>query len=125
MQPFSSAPHHDILLLLVQIACLLTCARLLGEMCVRAGQPAVLGELGAGILLGPSLLGGFIPAVGEHLIPSTATQGYLLEVVSMLGAIFLLLITGLETDLTLIRHHLRTAMGVSAGGLVCTLQSRI
>jgi Kef-type K+ transport system membrane component KefB len=45
-------------------------------------------------------------------------QGYLLEVVSLIGAMFLLLITGLETDLSLIRRHARTAIGVSFGGIL-------
>ena len=109
MGTFGAAPHHEILLLLIQLAVLLATARLLGEVCLRYGQPAVIGELGAGILLGPSVLSGLIPIIGEHIVPHTKTQGYILEVVSMLGALFLLLITGLETDIPLIRRHLRTA----------------
>lgn len=120
VQPFTAASHHDVLILLVQIAVLLFTARAFGEIVQRFGQPTVVGELAAGIILGPSLLSGLVPFVGEWLIPQTATQGYLLEVVSMLGAMFLLLITGLETDLTLIRRHARTAVGVSLGGITFT-----
>ena len=123
MGTFGAAPHHDVLLLLIQLAVLLACARLLGEVCLRYGQPAVIGELGAGILLGPSVLSGLVPVIGEHIVPHTETQGHILEVVSMLGALFLLLITGLETDIPLIRRHLRTAMGVSVGGITCTFLS--
>lgn len=123
MQPFVAAPHQDVLLLLVQIAVLLFSARALGEIAQRLGQPSVVGEILAGIMLGPSLLSGLFPAIGEWVVPQTETSGYLLETVSLVGAMFLLLITGLETDLALIRRHARTAMGVSAGGILVTFSS--
>lgn len=121
--PFTAAPHHDVLLLLIQIAVLLAAARLCGEIALRLGQPSVVGEISAGILLGPSFLSALWPWFGEHLVPQTAIQGHLLEVVSMIGAMLLLLITGLETDVTLIRRHARTAAGVSFGGIVTTFAS--
>src|SRR5512135_3862751 len=105
MGPFSAAPHHDVLLLVIQIAVLLLAARALGELAQRWGQPAVVGEILAGIALGPSGLSGALPLVGEWLLPHRQVQGYLLEVISLIGAMFLLLITGLETDLPLIRRH--------------------
>jgi len=118
--PFTSAPHHDILLLLVQLCLLLITARLLGEAAQRLRQPAVVGEILAGVVLGPSVLGN-LPAVHRWTIPAPGVSGYLLEEVSLLGAMLLLLITGMETDLRLIRTHARTAMGVSLGGIITTL----
>jgi Kef-type K+ transport system membrane component KefB len=118
MEIFTAAPHHDVLLLLVQIAVLLAAARTGGEIAQRLNQPAVVGELLAGIILGPSLLGGFIPAIDRWIIPNPGLPGNLLEVISMLGAMFLLLITGMETDLALIRRHARSAIGASVGGIV-------
>lgn len=118
MAPFTAAPHHDVLLLLLRAALLLIAARAMGEIAQRLKQPAVLGELLAGILLGPSLISGVVPALGHVIIPQSQLQGYLLEVVSMLGAIFLMIATGLETDLALIRRQARTAIGVSLGGII-------
>ncbi|MBD0319255.1 MAG: cation:proton antiporter [Gemmatimonadetes bacterium] len=118
MQAFTAAPHHDVLALVIQIAVLLLVARVLGEVAQRLRQPAVVGEILAGIILGPSLLSGFFPAVGQWVVPHNQVGGYLLEVVSLFGAMFLLLITGLETDLQLIRRQARTALGASLGGIV-------
>jgi Kef-type K+ transport system membrane component KefB len=123
MGPFTAAPHHDVFMLLLQVAVLLLAARAMGEAAQRLGQPAVVGEILAGIVLGPSLLSGLFPVVGEWILPQNEVQGYLLELVSMIGAIFLLLITGLETDLALIRRHARTAIGVSGGGILVTFAS--
>jgi len=120
---FSSASHHDVLILVIQIAVLLLVARLLGELFVRMGQPSVIGEILAGIVLGPSILSGAVPFLGEFIVPQTEVQGYLLEVISLLGAMFLLLITGLETDIKLIKRHARTAIGVSFGGISITFLS--
>ncbi len=120
---FTAAPHHDVLKLVFQIGILLFTARALGEIAGRLKQPSVVGEILAGILLGPSLLSSAFPALGHWIVPDTEVQGYLLEVVSLVGAMFLLLITGLETDLRLIRRHARTAIGVSLGGILVTFSS--
>jgi Kef-type K+ transport system membrane component KefB/nucleotide-binding universal stress UspA family protein len=120
MDIFSAAPHHDVLMLVFQIAVLLLAARTLGEIAQRLGQPSVVGEILAGIILGPSLLSTAIPLVGEWVIPQNEVQGYLLEVIALIGAMFLLLITGLETDIKLIKRHAKTAIGVSFGGITLT-----
>ena len=120
MEVFTSAPHHDVLMLVIQVAILLLAARTLGEIAQRMGQPSVVGEILAGILLGPSLLSSLFPEFGNMIIPQNEVQGYLLEVVSLLGAMFLMLITGLETDVKLIKRHARTAIGVSFGGISIT-----
>ena len=116
--PFAAAPHDDVLAFLVQVGILLLTARVLGTVAQRLGQPAVLGEILAGVVLGPSFLAGFVPGIEEWVIPQTEAQGHLLELVGLLGALFLLLLTGLETDLALIRHQAKTAAAVAAGGLI-------
>jgi len=96
-------PGHSILTLLLQLAMLLTLARVLAELMRRVGQPAVIGELLAGILLGPTVLGHFSPELFLRLFPADMAQYHLLEVISWLGMILLLLLTGLETDLRIVR----------------------
>src|SRR5690625_6531674 len=123
MEIFSAAPHDDILMLVFQVAVLLLAARTCGEIAQRLGQPSVVGEILAGIILGPSLLSGLFPFIGDLVIPQNEVQGYLLELVSLMGAMFLLLLTGLETDIQLIRRHARTAISVSFGGIVVTFSS--
>jgi Kef-type K+ transport system membrane component KefB len=120
METFTAASHDDVLRLVVQVALLLFAARTMGEVARRFGHPSVVGEILAGILLGPSLLSSVAPMVGGFIVPQTPVQGYLLEVVAMIGAMFLMLITGIETDLALIRRHFRTAIGVSVTGMTFT-----
>src|SRR5919197_6747368 len=117
MEPFTSPPHHNVLVLVIQIGVLLFTARALAELAQRFNQPAVVGEILAGIVLGPSLLSGFFPFIGEWLTPEKGLPGYLLEVVSLISVMFLLLLTGLETDIPLILRHARTAIGTAFGGL--------
>ncbi len=123
MDVFTAAPHHDVLMLVVQVATLLIFARACGFVARSWGQPAVAGEILAGVILGPSFLSTLIPAVGYWVIPQNEVQGYLLEVIGLLGAMFLLIITGLETDLPLIRRHAKTALGVASGGLILPFAS--
>ncbi|HEY5890226.1 MAG TPA: cation:proton antiporter [Acidimicrobiia bacterium] len=115
---FGAASHDDVLKLVVQIAVLLFAARLMGGLARKLGQPSVVGEILAGVALGPSLISGMFPAVGRWIVPQTEVQGYLLEVVALIGVMFLLIITGLETDLRLIKRKATTAIGVAVGGLV-------
>jgi len=118
MHTFSAAPHHEVLVVLLQLAVLLFAARSFGELAQRLDQPSVVGEIVAGILLGPSVLSSAFPVIGHWIVPQEEVQGYLLELVSLIGAMFLLLITGLDTDVPLIRRHARVALGTAAGGLI-------
>ncbi|SEQ35055.1 cation:proton antiporter domain-containing protein [Natrinema salaciae] len=110
--------HHELLLVIVQLTLLLFVARALGEAFSRIGQPTVVGELFAGVLLGPSVLGLVVPGVYESLFAVSESQFHLLEVISWLGLILLLIVTGLETDIDLIVSKGRTAVILSLGGIV-------
>lgn len=115
---FEAASNSEVMRLAAQVAVLLLSARLLGSLAQRLGQPGVVGEILAGVVLGPSLLSGLVPAVAEWIVPQTPVQGYLLETVALVGVMLLLVVTGLETDLALIRRRIRVAFGVAVGGLV-------
>jgi Kef-type K+ transport system membrane component KefB/nucleotide-binding universal stress UspA family protein len=118
MDVFSAASHDEVLQLVVQVALLLAAARLLGGIAQKLNQPSVVGEILAGVILGPSLLSGIFPTLGQWIVPQTEVQGFLLEAVALIGVMFLLVVTGLETDLDLIKRKAKTAIGVATGGLV-------
>lgn len=113
--------NQEILPLLIQISVLLFTARLFGEFAQRLGQPAVLGEILAGIFLGPSLLGNILPQLHGWVIPDSEIQNISLDIITLIGASFLLLITGLETDLQLIKRHAKKTFGIALGELPFSL----
>jgi Kef-type K+ transport system membrane component KefB/nucleotide-binding universal stress UspA family protein len=117
-QPLS---HEATLLFLGQLTLLLGVARLLGELMRRLDQPAVIGELLAGLLVGPSVLGWISPTWQSAIFPPTQQSNDLLSAFSLVGVLMLLIVTGLEIDLNLIVRRLRTAAWVSLGGLLVPL----
>jgi Kef-type K+ transport system membrane component KefB/nucleotide-binding universal stress UspA family protein len=108
----------SVVVFLAQVVTLLVCGRLMGELMQRIGQPSVMGQLIAGILLGPSVLGAFLPSVSHALFPPGAAQKAMLDALSQLGILLLLLMTGMETDLSVFRDARRTAMSISLAGIV-------
>ena len=109
--------EHELFLFLLQFLLLLVVARALGEGATRLGLPSVVGELLAGFLLGPSLLGNIAPGLFTSIVPHQPEQVHLLEVVSWLGVIMLLILTGLETDVALIARKGKGAAAISLGGI--------
>jgi K+:H+ antiporter len=101
-----------------QILLLVAVGRLLGEWMHRIGQPAVIGQLLAGIILGPSVFGTIWPTGQQAIFPPNASDRQMLNAVSELGVLLLLLLTGMETDLALVRRVRRTAIITSAAGIV-------
>jgi Kef-type K+ transport system membrane component KefB/nucleotide-binding universal stress UspA family protein len=102
---------------LAELGLLLVVGRLMGEMAHRLGQPPVMGQLIGGLLLGPSVFGLIWPAGQHALFPSMAEQKSMIEAVSQLGILMLLLLTGMETDLQLVRRVGRAAVTVAAAGV--------
>jgi Kef-type K+ transport system membrane component KefB/nucleotide-binding universal stress UspA family protein len=100
-----------------QIVALIVVGRLIGEFMERIGQPAVMGQLIGGMLLGPSVFGALLPELQHALFPAAAGQKAMLDAVSQLGILLLLLLTGMETDLSVIRGCRRTAFSVSIAGI--------
>lgn len=109
--------EHELYLFLLQFFLLLVAARVLGQVATRFGLPSVVGELLAGFFLGPSLLGNVAPGLFNDIFPQTPEQVHLLEIVSWLGVIMLLILTGLETDVGLIARKGKGAAAISLGGI--------
>src|SRR5271169_1751113 len=105
-------------LFLAQIVLLLLVGRLMGEAMQRIGQPAVMGQLIAGILLGPSVFCAIWPDAQRAVFAGDPQQKAMIDAVSQLGILLLLLLTGMETDLRLVKQVRRAAISVSAAGIV-------
>ena len=117
MSHFTSLTEHQQLVFWAELVAVLAVARLLGAALRRWGQPAVVGELAAGVLLGPSVLGRVWPGAFSWLFPSDAVQSGALSAIGWLGIAFLLVLTGFETDLGIIRGLGRAASSVAVGAL--------
>src|SRR5712691_3349393 len=89
-------------ILLAQLVVLMLVGRALGEAMQRIGQLSVMGQLLAGILLGPSVLGAVWPELQHTMFPDIHDQKSMIDAVSQFGILLLLLLTGMETDLKLV-----------------------
>ena len=83
-----------------------------------AAQAAVMGQLVTGILLGPSVFGAIWPEAQRAVFAANPQQQGMLDGVSQLGILMLLLLTGMETDLRLVKQACSAAIGVSVAGIV-------
>jgi Kef-type K+ transport system membrane component KefB/nucleotide-binding universal stress UspA family protein len=103
--------------LIGQVVLLIVAGRLLGEVMLRLGQPAVMGQLLAGILLGPSVLGALFPEAQHFLFPTSPEQKAMLNGIAQFGILLLLLLAGMETELSLVRDVRRAAISASVSGI--------
>ena len=104
-------------LFIAQLALLLLVGRLMGEAVQRIGQPSVMGQLIGGLLLGPSFFGLLWPSAQHAIFPADPVQKGMLDAVSELGVLMLLLLTGMETDLQMVRRVGRAAIAVALAGV--------
>ena len=108
--------QHPLTMLLLQIVVIITAAKLLGSFFKRIGQPAVIGEIAAGILLGPSLLGLLAPDVMAFLFPAKSLGT--LQLLSQIGLILFMFIIGLEVDLDVFKSRATAAIVISHVSIV-------
>ena len=109
----------NVLLLLAQVAVILLAARAVGLLCRFMRQPQVVGEMVAGILLGPSLLGWAWPEASHRLFPA-GSLGFL-GALSQVGLLVFMFLMGLELDLRHLRERGRTAVAASASSIAAPL----
>jgi Kef-type K+ transport system membrane component KefB len=110
--------HDQLIIFWTQLLVLLGAAHGLGALARRVGQPPVIGALGAGLVLSQSVFGAIWPAGYAWLFPDAPTQVALLQGVAWIGVGLLMIVTGFEADLALVRQLGRAAMVVATASLV-------
>ena len=103
------------MLFFLQLAVIVATCRVCGWVFRFLGQPQVVSEMIAGVLLGPSLLGWLAPEVSAALFPPASKP--ILFAVCQLGLVLYMFLIGVEFDFELIRSRLRTAAAVSMAGI--------
>jgi Kef-type K+ transport system membrane component KefB len=102
---------HAMARLLLAVAVVVGTCKLAGLAAVRLGQPAVIGEIVSGILLGPSVLGALSPSVAHALVPASVLPQ--IGVLAQLGVVLFVFLAGTEIDGGMLRGHGRLALVVS------------
>ncbi|AYB34343.1 cation:proton antiporter [Chryseolinea soli] len=112
----SHSLHHPLAVLLGQIVTIILFARLFGWICNKIGQPSVVGEIIAGIVLGPSLLGMYFPEFSAALFPKESMGN--IQFLSQIGLILFMFVVGMELDLKVLRNKAHEAVVVSHASII-------
>lgn len=107
---------HPLGLLLLQIILIMLAARLFGILANKLKQPAVVGEIIAGVLLGPSLLGWAMPSFSGFIFPAESLKN--LQFLSQIGLAFFMFIVGMELDINKIRNKAHDAVMISHASII-------
>lgn len=113
----SKLSQHEIMALLVQLSVMLIMGRLFAELARKVKQPAVVGEIIAGLILGPTILGMFQPDWFDSLFPS-GSSSLVLDGFVQIAVVMLLFIAGLEVDLHIVLQQGKQAIYTSFFGLI-------
>ena len=108
--------QHPLAILILQILSIILIARLFGWMMTKIGQPTVVGEILAGIFLGPSLLGLFFPQFSSFLFPIESLGN--LQFLSQIGLILFMFIIGMELDIGILKKSAHDAVVVSHASII-------
>ncbi|MBX2956141.1 MAG: cation:proton antiporter [Cyclobacteriaceae bacterium] len=107
---------HPLAILLAQIVVVILVARLFGWICKKIGQPTVIGEIIAGIVLGPSLVGLYFPEFFTALFPVQSLGN--LQFLSQIGLIMFMFVIGMELDLKVLKNQAHEAVVISHASIV-------
>ncbi len=113
--------HQQIISLILSLGILLIVARLVGEFFRKLKMPLVVGELVAGICLGPSLLGQYFPKISNLVLNQNSNSHIAFNGITSISVIMLLFVAGMEVDLSIIRQQGKTALKTSFLGLIIPL----
>jgi hypothetical protein len=111
------ATEHTTAIFTAQLILLLFFGRMLGEIMSRLGQPAIFGQLLAGVVLGPSIFGALLPEVRNVVFPGTPALKSMVDAISQIGILLLLLLTGMETNLSLVKRRRGAVITTSLFGI--------
>ncbi|RZJ64927.1 MAG: cation/H(+) antiporter, partial [Flavobacterium sp.] len=107
---------HPLAMLLVQIITIIFVARIFGWFCKKIGQPTVIGEMIAGIVLGPSLVGMYFPEYSAMLFPKESLGN--LQFLSQIGLILFMYVVGMELDLKVLKNKAKDAVIISHASII-------
>ncbi len=113
---YSHNLHHPLAILLLQIIAIILIARFFGILFKKIGQPAVIGEIIAGIVLGPSFLGHYFPEVAGFLFPEKSLAN--LQFLSQIGLILFMFVIGMELDLKVLKTKAKDAVVISHASII-------
>ena len=108
--------HHPAGILLLQVSTIIIVARLFGSIFKKMGQPSVIGEILAGIVLGPSLLGLYFPDVSGFLFPPQSLGN--LQVLSQIGLVLFMFVIGMELNLDILKNKAHEAVVISHASII-------
>ncbi|MBQ0116483.1 MAG: cation:proton antiporter [Flavobacterium sp.] len=108
--------QHPLAILLIQIIAIVLVARLFGWLFKKIGQPSVIGEIIAGIALGPSLFGAYFPEASAALFPIASLGN--LQFLSQIGLILFMFVIGMELDLKVLKNKANEAVIISHASIV-------
>jgi Kef-type K+ transport system membrane component KefB len=109
---------EQVAIFLLSISLMLFMAKLFGELFTKIKQPAIIGEIIAGVILGPTILGNISPEIFNLLFPSDNILKIALDGITTLAVVLLLLVSGLEVDLSVVLKYRRTAIATSVIGII-------
>ncbi len=113
-----SLSEHDIVLFLASVAVMLFFSRAIGEFLKKFKQPIVLGEILAGIILGPTIFGALFPGIMNNFLSNTGPVNIAFQGITLLAVVMLLLVSGLEVDLSLVARQGKAASLISFMGVI-------
>ncbi len=112
----SHSLKHPLAILLAQILTIVLVARFFGWFFKKIGQPTVIGEILAGILLGPSLVGMYFPEFSAALFPKESLGN--LQFLSQIGLILFMFVIGMELDIKVLKNKANDAVVISHASII-------
>ncbi|MGE4496335.1 MAG: cation:proton antiporter [Deferribacterales bacterium] len=109
---------NELAVMFLSLGILLFTSKLFGEIAKKYGQPSVLGEILAGIILGPTVLGFFAPGVTDFLFPSEGIRKAVMDSIATISIVLFLLVAGMEADIGTIRKQGRLVFNIGISGII-------